>query len=225
MTDPTRTDANRTEYTRHVEGQSRLGRAFRTMPRWKGLLMVAAVVVGIVGVGGQLTAKALRQSTPPVQTTVTRVTPAPSAPAAGAPAGANGFVSGADAGGPSGPTQTTTTTTETPAPAGPKTLTDSVTPYMTGVGLSFAVGLVVGLIFRTFLGLAATLTAVVVAGGLALSYFGVLPNVDLSGVRTQAGQATSFLAEQGGHLKDLIFAHLPSSGGAAAGFLVGMKRR
>ena len=203
MTDPARpTDA----------GRPRLARAFRTMPKWKVLLLVVALVVGVVGIGAQVASKALRHNAPVAQTAPTHVAPAAAAP------GSSGFVG--DGGPPAPPPVTTTTTTATPAP----TLTDQVTPYMTKFGFSFVIGLVVGMIFRTFLGFAAALTALVVAAALALSYFHVI-NVDLSSVRTQTGQATSWLGEQGGHLKDLIFAHLPSAGAAGAGFLVGMKRR
>ena len=205
-----------TEYTRHVEGQSGLARAFTHMPGWKVKLVVVSLVVGIIGVGAQVASRTLRQPTPVVQTT-THVTPAPP--------GASGFVGGGDAGStPSTPPQVTTDTTVTTTAPTPPTLTDQVSPYLTKFGFSFVIGLVVGVIFRTFLGLAATLTAVVVAAALALSYFGVI-NVDLTAVKAHTGEATSWLSEQGSHLKDLIFAHLPSTGAAGAGFLVGMKRR
>jgi uncharacterized membrane protein (Fun14 family) len=95
---------------------------------------------------------------------------------------------------------------------------------MTKFGFSFVIGLIVGVVFRTFIGFAATLTAVVIAAALALSYFHVI-NVDMTAVKAQTGEATSWISEQGGHLKDLIFAHLPSTGAAGAGFLVGLKKR
>ena len=95
---------------------------------------------------------------------------------------------------------------------------------MATYGFSFVIGLVVGVIFRTFLGFAAMVTGLVIAGAVALSYFHVI-NVDMNTVKAGTGAATSWLSEQGGQLKDLIFAHLPSTGAAGAGFLVGMKKR
>ena len=210
------------DYTAHADGtaggQPRLAHAFRTMPGWKVKLLVSALILGVLGAGAQVASRMLRDRAP-VVTTTTHVTPA--APSGVVPPGSSGF---ADNGGASTPPQTTTDTTVTTPAATPPTLTDQVTPYMTKFGFSFVVGLVVGVVFRTFLGFAAMITGLVIALALALSYFHVI-NLDLTAVRAQTGAATTWLSEQGGHLKDLLFAHLPSAGAAGAGFLVGMKRR
>ena len=206
-----------TDAPAHPNGHRGLGHAFRTMPKWKWLLMAAGVTLGIVGVGGQLASKGTRRTTAVNDTPATHVAPS----AATAPPGSSGFVGD---GGPAVTDATPSSASPPTTPTASPTLMDQATPYMTKFGFSFAVGLVLGLVFRTFLGFATLLTGLVVAAAVALSYFHVI-NVDLSSVKAQTGQATTWLSEQGGHLKGVIFAHLPSTGAAGAGFLVGMKRR
>jgi uncharacterized membrane protein (Fun14 family) len=207
-------------YAPHADGQPSLTRAFRTMPGWKIKLLGLGLVVGVVGLVAQFVSSGLRHTAPVATTPPTHV--APAGPGAVAPPGASGFVGGQ-------PTSDTGATTPTPAPdatapAQPPSLTDKLTPTITKVGFSLFIGVVVGVVFRTFIRMAAALTVVVVAAAAALSYFHVI-NVDLSSVKAQSGQVTSWLVDQGMRLKDMIFAHLPSTTAAGAGFLFGMKRR
>lgn len=204
------------------ESRPSLARAFRHMPGWKWRVMIIALVVGAIGAGAQLASKAMHKAQPAVQTTTVH-TPAAASPG-NAPPGSSGFVGG---GGPSADTSTNTTTATTTTPAEPGTaskVTDAASPYLMQFGFSFVVGVILGVIVRTFLGFAAILTALVIAAAVALNYFHVI-NVDVAVVKEHAGEATSWIGQQLSHLKDVVFTYLPSAGSAGVGFLVGMKRR
>jgi len=98
---------------------------------------------------------------------------------------------------------------------------------MTRVGFSLFLGLMVGLIFRTFLRIATLLCALTIAAAAALSYFHIV-NVDMTAVQQGTTQATSWLTDQTFRLAHLLFGALPatmSTGSAGAGFFIGFKRR
>ncbi len=201
-----------TNDTAELRREHGLAHAFRTMPKWKVLALVASLVVGVLGVGAQLASRNLHHAQP--QVVVTHAAPAPTAVA---PPGSSGFVGG---GQPTTPDPQTTTTTTVPAQS---TATDWLSPKVAAIGFSFFIGLVVGVISRAFLKVATLLAALVVAAIAAAHYFNI--NLDLSSVQAQAGQATTWMSGQLSQFKDFIFAHLPSAGSATAGFLFGMKRR
>ena len=201
------------DYTTHTDGQPSLARAFRTMPKWKALLLTVSLVVGILGVGGMVAANRLRAA----PQTVTVTTPVPAQRGTALPSGSSGFVGGSGSAAPA--EQQTTVTTK---PAEPS-LTDKVSPYLTGVGLSFFVGIVVGLISRTFIKLATMLAGLAIAAVAALHYFNV--NIDMTSVQAQTTQATSWLQGLLTQVMGVVSNHLPSAGGGMAGFLFGLKRK
>ena len=195
----------------------KLTRAFRRMPKWKVGLLVTSLIVGVIGVGGKVAAHNLRK--PQTVTTVQQV-PAPAQAPAGVPGGGSGFMGGDPTAQPPADQTVTTTTTVTP-PA--STATDTATSLATRIGFSFFVGIIAGVISRTFLKIAALLAGLIVAAIAAAHYFNI--NLDLSGVQTQAGQATTWVQGQLGQLWGVVREHLPSAGAGTAGFLFGMKRR
>ena len=189
--------------------------AVRTMPRWKWRLLGFAFTVGCIGVGGEAASYFLKH---PVEKKPAITQTVPSSPGySNAPAGSSGFVSGQPV------TPTGDSTPSTPAlPASP-TITDLITPFLSHFGFSLFVGVIVGLVARTFIRMAILITALIVGGAMALSYFNV--NVDLNSVRTQASQATSWLSTEGDQIRSFIFNALPSSTAASVGFLFGFKKR
>jgi uncharacterized membrane protein (Fun14 family) len=197
--------ANRRAY----RSQSRLKHAVKTMPRWKWRLLQLAMVVGAIGLVGQ-TAERLnagpQAAVAPVVSTHIVSTETP-------PAGASS---------PASPVRILPDGS-TPS-AAQQSLLQAVTPYMATIGFSLFVGVVAGLVFRTFLRMALMLTTLIVGGAMALSYFHVM-NIDLTAVKADTSQATSWLTDQGYRLKDMLFNALPSSTGATVGFLFGIKRR
>jgi uncharacterized membrane protein (Fun14 family) len=204
-----------TDDTAPVDHQPGLAHAFRTMPKWKILLLTISLVVGVLGVGAQVASRNLHRDQP--QVVVTHTTAAPSS---GVPGGGSGFVGG---GQPSGADQPQTTTTTTATGASGSTLTDWLSPAVTAVGFSFFAGLIAGVITRAFLKIATLLAGLVVAVIGAAHYFNI--NLDLSHVQAETGQATTWMQGQLMDLWGVVRQHLPSAGSATAGFLFGMKRR
>ena len=203
-----------------LPNKSKLKNAVKSMPRWKWRLLGVGLVVGLIGVAGEA-AILFHGGTVATgkTTTVTKtVVATPGAP----PVGSSGFV-GAPSNNSTPPGTETTVTTTTPTDASPS-LVQALTPFMTHVGFSLFIGVVVGLIFRTFLKMALSLTAVVMLGAWALSYYHIM-NVDMTLVKDQTAQATSWLADQGYRLRDMLFHALPSSSGATVGFILGFKKR
>jgi uncharacterized membrane protein (Fun14 family) len=206
-----------------------LSHAIRTMPRWKWRLLGIGLVIGTIGLVGQgaayLSSRNARSAPTNQQPAGSTGVATPSA-APGAPAGASGFVGGQ----PTAPAPGTAGTPGSPTPdasgdsSATPGMTQVMTPFMTRVGFSLFVGIVVGLVFRTFIRLALTLSVLTIGAAAALSYFHVV-NVDLTAVRTETAQATGWLADQGYRLKDMLFNALPSSTSAGIGFLLGFKRR
>jgi uncharacterized membrane protein (Fun14 family) len=207
------------------------------MPSWKRKLATASLVLGAVGGGTQLASSALESKTSPsANTTTVATTPAaPGASGGGAssamPAGSSGFVAGGAPYSaknqppyPSAADPGTITAPPTTAPSQPPTLTQRISPWMTRLGISFFVALIIGLMFRTFLKIAAGITVVIGGIILALSYFHVL-NIDMTQVKTEYASASGWIADQGTRLKDLVMHALPSSSAAAAGFMSGFKKK
>ena len=102
-------------------------------------------------------------------------------------------------------------------------LTDKLTPFMSKFGFSLFVGVTVGLIFRTFLRMTFIALALIVAVGAGLSYLHI--NVDISAVKADTSQASSWLMDQGYRLREVLFNALPSSTAAGVGFFLGFKKR
>jgi uncharacterized membrane protein (Fun14 family) len=206
--------------------RSQVSEALRMMPSWKRKLLGVSLVVGLAGAGGQLASSALKSNPAPTANNPTapaaNVSPA-DAPPTPAPSGASGFVSATGRPAPQ---------TDAPAaspgaasdPSPPTTLTQRLTPWMTHVGLSFFVGIVVGLIFRIFMKMALGITALIAALIFALSYFHVL-NIDMTAVKTEYASVSAWAGDQVARLKDLVMHALPSSSSAAVGFFAGFKRR
>jgi uncharacterized membrane protein (Fun14 family) len=183
------------------------------MPRWHQVVMLVAVLLAAGGsVGWAVTRTAPGQTVP-------ASSPAAARSSAAVP-GSSGFVD----------SRTTGTTPLAPDAAAdandttPGGWVSRISPHATGVGVSVVAGFLVGWLFRTFLKMM-TLFALIVAGLVAaLSYFGVL-NVDLSAAKTHYADAVHWLTDQAYRLKDVLAAHLPSSGGGAFGAFLGFRRR
>ncbi len=213
-------DAESAGYDRYSEKKG-LSHAVQTMPRWKKTMLVLSLVVGVAGLGVQAASSLLRKTAPITPTAATHV--APGATTSGTPGssfvgqGGNGFVGGqavppGDAGSVSSP------------PAEGESISEKSTPYVTRIGFSVFVGGVVGFIFRTFIKMAAGITAMFLAGVLALSYFHVF-NIDMTSVKSQTATASAWVSDQAHRAKDMLFNALPSSTAAGAGFFFGFKRR
>ena len=199
--------------------RSKVVRAFGTMPGWKRTLLGVSLLIGAIGAFGEVASYSHHKNAQP-PSAETRSTSNPNAPSY-VPPGSSGFAGkqpDTDSA-PSTATPTNTTSTDQSP-----TATETVTPWMRRLGFSFFVGLVVGFLFRTFLKMATMLSLLVGGGFLALSYFGIL-NVDLTSVKSQYASSASWISDQAFRLKDVIFAALPSSTAAGAGFLSGFKRR
>jgi uncharacterized membrane protein (Fun14 family) len=184
-----------------------------TMPRWHKLVLLVGVGLAIAGGIGWMTSRAASDN----GTRVTSTSTSTSTPVQ-APPGASKFI-GSDTPPAADTTSTTTTIREEPP-----TLIGRLSPNATRIGGSVVAGFVFGWIFRAFL---KTVTFFVLLAGaalLALSYFGVI-NVDLSSAREHYASALHWLTDQSARLKDVMLAHLPSSGGGALGAFLGFRRR
>lgn len=203
------------------QDRSRVGEVIRTLPGWKRKMLASSLVIGVVGAGGQLASSSLQSHpTPAANTSGGPAANASPADAPPVPNGARGFVSSTG-------TPATDTPATPPASVGQDTsptMTQRVTPWMTRVGLSFFVGIIVGLVFRMFIKIAAGITVLIGGLILALSYFHVL-NIDMSSVKTEYASASAWLGDQASRLKDVVLHALPSTSSAAVGFLSGFKRR
>ena len=200
------------DHTPDAGGGPSLTRAIRTMPRWKALLLVVSLVVGVVATGAYVTAHTLRKPQ-----TITVQVPARAnggTTSGGVPVGGSGFVGGGGAPAAADQSQTVTTTT-TPPP----TLTEQYTPLVARIGFSFFVGLIAGTVTRVFLKLAAVIVALIVGAVAAAHYFNI--DLDLTHVQAQTGQATTWMQGQLYQLWGVVREHLPSAGTGTAGFLFG----
>jgi uncharacterized membrane protein (Fun14 family) len=198
---------DRHDDARSAQPASRRGRLadqVARVPPWNRRLLWLALLLVAVGVAGQVVARVGSRAT--AETTET--TAAPDAPHAVRAFGTSDR---------SADESTAATPADQPWWA-------RLSPAMTKVGVSFIVGFLVGWVFRAFLKGMLLLTLVVVGGLFALSYFGVL-NIDFTAARESYDSAMQWLTAQGTRLKDVVMAHLPSSGGGAVGAFLGLRRK
>lgn len=188
------------------------------MPRWKKKLLAGFLVFAIIGAGMRAAAWLDRGPDQPAASEAIER----SADGAVAEGDSRSFIdtSRGPRDGPSGGEESTE-----PADA-PRSVpwTGRLGGWMAKIGLSFAVGLVLGVFFRAFLKTMAMITALVVAGIVAMSYFDVL-GFDFSTMRQNFEALTGWAGERGYALKDFVVGVLPSAGAGVFGFVVGFLRR
>jgi uncharacterized membrane protein (Fun14 family) len=97
-------------------------------------------------------------------------------------------------------------------------------PLARRVGGSILLGFVIGWLFRTFVGVMSAITAVGIGGLALLSYLHIM-NVDLTAAENKSTQASAWVTEQAGRLRDAALAHVHSTVGGAVGMLMGVRRR
>ncbi len=119
--------------------------------------------------------------------------------------------------------------TAEPAPADRQPVAEvpllgKVSPRAMRIGISVLAGFLLGWLFRAFIRTVAFFA--VAAGGIlmALSYFRVI-NIDFSSARGEYATAMHWLTDQGTRIKDIVIAHLPSTGGGSLGAFLGFRRR
>jgi uncharacterized membrane protein (Fun14 family) len=216
-------------YDRFTEKKG-LNHAVRTMPGWKKMLLGLSLLVGVAGFAVEEAGSVVKKTAPAVPTAPTHV--APGEPTAGSPVVGSGFVPAGSSGFVASPSSASA---PQPAPGPGVAPADSsqteaqgmsalMTPYLTRVGFSVFIGVVIGFLFRTFIKIAVGISALVVAAALALSYFHIV-NIDMTAVKTETASASAWISDQAFRLKDVIFHALPSSTGAGVGFIFGFKRR
>lgn len=176
-----------------------------TMPLWHKLVLLLGLILAIGGGIGW--AMARTGQTPHTTSTTTVRTPANS----------SSFTTGDSAADDS-----TTTITTTNSDGGG--LLARISPNATRIGTSVIVGFVLGWIFRAFLKLAIFVVALGVGAMLALSYFGIL-NIDFTAAQEHYASAVHWITAQSDRLKDVVLAHLPSTGGGAFGAFLGFRRK
>ncbi len=209
-----------------AEKPTALKHAIKSMPNWKWRLLTIGLVIGLIGVGAQMFTVISGQKPPANQTSVARTaTPQGSASPSGAPTpgGSRGFVS-EQAPAPADSQSDQSAPSADSSSQQPNDLSQLWKPLMTKVGFSLFIGIVTGVLFRAFLKTAMAISMLVIGGAMALSYYHVV-NVDLTSVKSETAQATSWLADQGYRVKDMLFHALPSSTSAGIGFFLGLKRR
>jgi uncharacterized membrane protein (Fun14 family) len=171
------------------------------MPLWQKGLLVLAMVVGVVGVIGELSAKP--EPAPTVQPDA-----APDAPPTG-----RTFVSGS----PQAPEPI-------PETAPKSTWLADNAPMLTRSAVGFIGAFIVGWAFRVFIKTMVTVTVLGAGLLLALSYYGVL-DVDFTAARQQYASATAWLWDQASHLKTVALSHLPSTTSGVLGLFVGLRKK
>jgi uncharacterized membrane protein (Fun14 family) len=192
------------EATQSSSERTSVRRAVKSMPRWKKSLIGLSLVLALVGGGAQIAsaigARSVREEA--AGESAPQTTP-----------GTSGLL-------PAGSAETSTPPEEVAPPPSPL---QRMAPHLTRIGGSFFAALVLGMIFRTFIKTAAMITAGAAGLFFVLTYFNVL-NLDVAGMQTQYDSVVGWVSTQAGRLKDVVFAALPSSTSAAAGFFVGFKR-
>ena len=181
----------------HTPRQRVADHARRLSPlSWKVLAIF--VVIGSIGAG--------------LYAYTTLLAPATPAAATAPPPGASGFLGG------SAPAA------EPAAPSLSDTWTAWSGQHGAAVGFGFAGGFVIAFVFRAFIKLMTLITLLIVGGMAALSYYGIV-NVDLTAASRAVQSNADWLTEQATRIKDVLIAHLPSSGAGAAGAYFGLRRR
>lgn len=205
----------------------RVGREMAALSVWKKALLAFFLLLAAVGAGLWVHGRANAE---PVQPNASESQEAaPRLSTEGLPPNAQGFVDSNTA----RTSDREVDDEEEPAPAGQAEpaepalklpWTGELGGWMVKLGLSFAVGLVLGVFFRTFLKTMAIVTAVAVAGIVGLSYFEILP-IDFATMRTNYDTAADWMQGQAGWIKDVAVAFLPSATAGGFGFFVGFLRR
>lgn len=102
--------------------------------------------------------------------------------------------------------------------------TDSLAPFFMNGGLSFFVGFCMGYAIRTFFKITAFAIGTAALLFFALSYFHVIPTMDLSGWEDKFHSLMASLTHQFGNFRAFVEGHLPSSTAATAGIFTGWKK-
>lgn len=92
------------------------------------------------------------------------------------------------------------------------------------VGASVLLGFLIGWLFRTFLKIMASVTAVVLGTICLLSYFNIA-NVDLTAAETRYNDTSAWLTNQAGRLRTAGENHIHSTLGGALGLFMGARKR
>ena len=170
-----------------------------TMPGWNKLVLMIGVLMALSGGAGQLlSAVAGGSNLRPGSTPAPAVSP--TAPPSLRP----------DA--------------HTPAEPAPYPFMGRVSPHATRVGVSLVGGFVLGWLCRAFLKTMAMVILLFLGVMLLLSHFGIM-NLDFSTARHEYSSAMHGLFHQVKLVKDLVIAHLPSTGGGSFGAFLGFRRR
>jgi uncharacterized membrane protein (Fun14 family) len=173
------------------------------MPLWQKAVLGLAILIGIVGVIGQLTAKP--EPAPVVQTDGNPT---------GVPPGRT-FVRGNP--------QTPAPEPESVAPA-PSNRLAEYAPLLTRSGAGFVGAFIIGWAFRVFVKTMVIISLLGVGLLLAGSYYGVL-DVDWSVARQHYTSAAGWLWGQASQLKSAALSHLPSTASGVLGLIVGLCRK
>ena len=169
-----------------------------TMPGWHQIVLIAGVLIAVVGGVG----KATTPSAPTAQVSAD----------GSIPSGSSGLV------GDPGPTSDSGIQIGT---------FGKISPHMIGVGFSIVVGFILGWFFRAFIKSMAMITVLIGGTLWALSHFNILHLSDenVTRIKENSAQATSWATAHASQFKDFIMAHLPSSGSGTLGAFLGFRRR
>lgn len=215
----------------------RVGREMAALSGWKKALLGFFLVLAVAGAGlwvhGRLNAETVQPSVSTADAESPRLSTEGS-PSDGEDFTAQGFVSPNTArtmrttptpgDGVASEDEPTVEPTEVAEPTLQLPWTGRLGGWMVKLGLSFAVGLVLGVFFRTFLKTMAVVTAVAVAGIVGLSYFEILP-IDFTTMRANYDTAAGWIGGQAERIRDVAMAFLPSATAGGFGFFVGFLRR
>jgi uncharacterized membrane protein (Fun14 family) len=173
------------------------------LPRWQKVVLIVAGIAG--GFGWVVRSERPTAATPARLATTERAEKA----------GGSGFVSTSE-----GPIETQAP--EAAPTAQPSQVAGS---WAKRIGLSVVLGFVVGWITRAFMKMAAALALSFASVMALLSYFHIL-NVDMTtAVDKDYHDASAWVSDQAGKLKDAAMAHLPSGTAGLLGVYMGVRRR
>jgi uncharacterized membrane protein (Fun14 family) len=123
----------------------------------------------------------------------------------------------------SNPTATTQSTTNVSAADSTTQQPSILGMWARRVGGSVLVGFIIGWAFRTFLRTMAVLTTFVVGAIGLLSYFNIM-NVDLTVAEKKYADASTWMTDQAGKLRDAALTHVHSTAGGTVGLFMGVKK-
>jgi uncharacterized membrane protein (Fun14 family) len=92
------------------------------------------------------------------------------------------------------------------------------------VGASVLLGFLVGWVFRTFLKIMSSITALVLGTLILLSYFNVM-NIDFTAAENKYKDTSSWVTDQAGRLRDSATGHIHSTLGGALGIFIGWRKK